>query len=82
VIVHVCELGRTNITMAAIEAKLKAEGYRNSGGQPWLSPNDGCVVVRILMSYGIAVNSEGAPAIAEYVLAYGAKLAALAGKNK
>jgi hypothetical protein len=48
VIVRVCELGKTNITMAAIEAKLKAEGYRNSGGQPWLSPNDGCVVARIL----------------------------------
>jgi hypothetical protein len=68
--------------VAAIEAKLKAEGYHNSGGQLWLSPNDGRVVARILMNYGIAVNSTDAPAIAEYVLTYTAKRAASAGKNK
>jgi hypothetical protein len=70
VIARICELGKTNITVAAIETMLKAEGYVNSGGQPWLSPNDGKVVARILVKNGIAVNSTDQPRLADYVRTY------------
>jgi hypothetical protein len=61
---------------------LKAEGYVNSGGKPWLSPNDGKVVARILVKNGIAVNSTDQPGLADYVRTYLTTRAASAGKHK